>query len=320
MTTWLRYSLVRASRCIAAVGLASAAPMAWASDLTHQFQTVNIPQQNVCQGQGCAVNTASYAWHTTQWRRWPGTPNVLPSPGRGDRAESVPPKATFDMPAPSARTTPPGPRVQGAGIRAPRPTPAVSRPTPKVDEAPESGIPSTEDSLPPVNLEDILRDDTPAQPKATPEAAPSDNEIPPPFDSKRSGRAPRDSNRTLNALSAGLNGGRSTTKPTTTADPWKAAPVRKVTGEKSAPEGPTLGEPNLMSAPDDGPALQETPDDAADSSALWKPVGEGAIDSDITPAANWEEATDATVDAKDANPLRASSGADGRRSNPLRRR
>lgn len=319
MTTWLRYSLVRASRCIAVIGLGSATSMAWSNELTHQFQTVTVPPQNVCQGQGCAVNTASYAWHTTQWRRWPGTPNVLPSPGRGDRAESVPPKATFDMPAPSARTTPAGPRVQGAGIRAPRPTPAVSRPAPPAEATTESGIPRGEDSLPPIDLEDILRDDAPAQPKTAPEPAPSDNEIPPPFDSKRSGKAPRDSNRTLDALSAGLNGGRVNHKSTTPADPWKAVPVRKVTGEKSAPEGPSLGEPNLMSAPDDGPVLQATPDDAGDSSALWKPVGEGAIDTDVTPAANWEEAAEVVADVKDGNPLRASSGNDGRRSNPLRR-
>lgn len=326
MTQSLRRSILRhISQGAIALAVGAAGAPALAGDLTDQLNFVDTPPQNVCRGNGCAVNTESYAWHQTQWRRWPGTPTVLPSPGRGDRAEAVPPRPQFDMPAPSATSAPAGPRMQGTGVRAPRP--AVAAPsTPRVATPPEatsdSGIPNGDEAMPPINLDDILRDDAPTPPATRPETTPPADEIPPPFDSKRSGGAPkRDANRTLNALTAGLNGGRATAKPSAPHDPWKAAaPVRKVTGEKSAPEGPVLNEPNLMSAPDDGPQLQATPEAGEDSGALWKPVSDANLDGGVTPAANWEEA-DVTLSAPSgSNPLRAAGSGDRARSNPLRRR
>jgi hypothetical protein len=176
--------------------------------------------------------------------------------------------------------------------------------------------------MPPIDLDEILRnDDEPSPPATTPAPRTPVDEIPPPFDSKRSGGAPpRDNNRTLNALTAGLNGGRAKPQAAAPADPWKAAPVRKVNGEKSAPEGPTLNEPNLMSAPDDGPQLQATPDGDDHTSSLWTPVHGASENGDVTPVANWEETESSGAATQGGNPLRASTGSEGRRANPLRRR
>jgi hypothetical protein len=318
----LRGSITRRfSHYAAVLAIGATSTSAIAGELVHQLEVVSTPPQNVCRGQGCAVNTESYAWHKTQWRRWPGTPTVLPSPGRADRAEAVPPRAQFDMPDPGPATMPAGPRTQGTGIRTPRPaprTPTRAAP-PSATSAP--AVPDSNDSMPPIDLDEILRnDDEPSPPATMPEPTTPVDEIPPPFDSKRSGGAPpRDNNRTLNALTAGLNGGRAKPQAAAPADPWKAAPVRKVNGEKSAPEGPMLNEPNLMSAPDDGPQLQATPD-GDNTSSLWTPVNSANEDGNVTPVANWEDSATAAPETAGGNPLRASTGSEGRRANPLRRR
>jgi hypothetical protein len=193
----------------------------------------------------------------------------------------------------------------------------VSRPAAPTEAPVDSGVPRDE-STPPINLDDILRDEPPTTPTA-PEVTPETDEIPPPFDSKGSGgAAPRD--RTLNALTSGLNTAKPAAKAVAPADPWRAAPVRRTTGEKTATEGPVLNEPNLMSAPDDTAPLQATPDSSFDTSD-WSPVTPSNESSEqVTMVANWDEASASAKDTQGGNPLRASNGSDSRRTNPLRRR
>jgi hypothetical protein len=179
-----------------------------------------------------------------------------------------------------------------------------------------------------VNLDELFGDE-PAPPTNTPETetpeteTPADEppveDIPPPFDAKHSSSAkPRDPRRTLSALSAGLSGGNAVAQPTNPPDLWKAAPVRKVTGERAVSEGPMLNEPNLMSAPGDGPKLHATPDPELNEGAAWRPSS-GKTVQEVVPTANWQEVVAETA-SEEANPLRATSSAGARRTNPLRRR
>jgi hypothetical protein len=77
-----------------------------------------------------------------------------------------------------------------------------------------------------------------------------------------------------------------------------------------------LNEPNLMSAPDDGPQLEATPE----TNDGWRPSASVEAPGEVIPTANWEEAAEAepTKEVGGSNPLR-SNAAGGRKSNPLRR-
>ncbi len=337
-----RFIWLNAARAATSLALGGVTAPAIAGELIHQMEHVSIPPQDVCRGNGCAVNTQTYAWHATQWRRWPGTTKLLPSPGRGDRIEPVTSRPTFDMPAPAAATGR-TPQLRGTGVRPPSAAPAhsngtagPSRPTTTPgqsgiqipDSATGVNAPLTDPSEPPIDLDELFRDeDTP--PEATPPTDTDPNDIPPPFDSKRSGRTKsRDPNRTLNALSAGLRAKQAPpVRSNPPSDPWQAAPVRAVNGEKAVSEGPVLNEPNLMSAPGDGPRLQETP---TNGTSPLKPQAQNSSTGNLTsdnegvlPVANWtdvatEQPSSSTTSA--GNPLRVgTSGTGSRRSNPLRR-
>lgn len=361
MTTFLRRMMkLPSTRTVAALALGTVTAMASAGEIVHHPEIVATPPQNVCRGQGCAVNTASYAWHATQWRRWPGTRTVAPSPGRGDRAEPTPAKPAFDIPTPDTSGNLPPTRTPNAGVREPRPgvaapaaprtapttaapkaapprattpstpSPTLSAPPPRTTPDSATGVdtPAPTQPAPPVNLDELFGDE-PAAPTDTPEtetpeaetpaAEPPIEDIPPPFDSKSSGsRKPRDPRRTLSALSAGMSGGNVAAKPSSPPDLWKAAPVRKVTGERAVSEGPTLNEPNLMSEPGDGPQLQATPEPDLNEGAAWRPSSRAAA-NEVVPTANWQEVV-AETSSDEANPLRATGSAGARRTNPLRRR
>jgi hypothetical protein len=195
------------------------------------------------------------------------------------------------------------------------------------DSATGVRTPATEPSAPPVDLEKLFQDeDTPSTNDAPAEAEPGD--IPPPFDSKESGTLKnRDPNRTLNALSAGLKAKKApSSQSKAPRDPWQAAPVRNVNGEKTTTGGPVLNEPNLMPEPADGPALQATPasaDEGFGTTSGDRTTSQLTADSEVSQVANWTETTAETTDGEAAaggNPLRSSSkGAGSRRSNPLRR-
>ncbi|MDZ4779257.1 MAG: hypothetical protein SGJ19_03285 [Planctomycetia bacterium] len=191
------------------------------------------------------------------------------------------------------------------------------------DSATGVRAPAAEPSAPPIDLEKLFQDeDTPPTNEAPVETEPGD--IPPPFDSKKSGASKkRDPNRTLSALSAGL---KAKTAPVAQAkaprDPWQAAPVRNVNGEKTTIGGPVLNEPNLMPEPADGPALQATPSSAGEAFED-RSTSQLTADSAVSQVANWTETAAEPAGSEAAtggNPLRSSSsGAGSRRSNPLRR-
>jgi hypothetical protein len=322
-----------ATRYVAVLTVGASAAWAGAGEVFHQHEIVNAPPQNVCTGKGCAVNTESYAYHATQWRRWPGTRKVEPSPGRGRRVE--PPVETSEtLPAPTQTLPPPSvPSTQGAGARSTRPMttpnapttrPPVTRATPPSTEntVPEPSTTERDNAAPPVDLDDLFPEET-TPPTGEPSTAPPVNEIPPPFDAEDSdARRTNGASRTLNALAAGLNGAKAKSKSTASADRWQAAPLRKVRDEQQAPAGPMLNEPNLMSAPGEGPELKATPDEGMSSEDGWHSTSATETHDAVVPTAAWEPADDAApvADAGGSNPLRSSGGTGVRKANPLRRR
>ncbi len=322
-----------------ALVISGAAGIASGGEVIHVLEHVNTPQQNVCQGVGCAVNTQTYAWHQTQWRRWPGTAKLLPNPGRGDRIEPISAQPQFDMPAPAGPATS-APPVTSGGIRTPVSAPASPRRT--AAPAPRSATPGSRGGAPlppsatsatprpsdpagpPIDLDRLFQNETTPAPSTTPEAT-EPGDIPPPFDSDAAQR--RSPVRTLSALSAGLKASKPPTRRAAApADPWQPATVRKVNDERSAVEGPVLNEPNLMPNPADAPALRATPsfDGSEPVEQASSPASANRVmDADVSPVASWDAAaipTEANAETVEGNPLRA-RGAAGtpRRSNPLRR-
>lgn len=326
-----RFISLHAARVATSLAMGGAATLATAGEVIHHLEHVSAPGQDVCRGNGCAVNTQTYAWHATQWRRWPGTTTLPPSPGRGDRIEPVASRPAFDMPTPATAPTQ-SQQLRGTGVRTPIAAPARGnastappRTTPSQngiplpDSATSVTTPAAEPSGPPIDLDELFKDED-APPAAEPPTDP--DEIPPPFDSKRSGgKKTRDPVRTLNALSAGLKAKKAPPiRSNAPSDPWQAASVRAVNGERAVSDGPSLNEPNLMSEPGDGPQLQKTPGE--DLGDLPPQTQSTTDESGVLPAANWTEMSPPPPGATMAggNPLRAGASNSGsRRSNPLRR-
>lgn len=321
------------------LAMGGAAGIANGGEVIHLLEHVSTPQQNVCQGAGCAVNTQTYAWHQTQWRRWPGTTKLLPNPGRGDQIEPISARPQFNMPAPDTPASA-APALTSGGTRTPVSAPAASRrtaaPTPRATTPDRRGsgtppdsttsvTPSpTEPSGPPIDLDQLFQDETTPTPPATPETT-EPGDVPPPFDGQGAKRG--DPRRTLSALSAGLKASKPPVQlPVTPIDPWQPTSVRKVNDEQSAGEGPVLKEPNLMPDPSDGRHLQVTPVDETSRQrpAAGRPsASRFTVDTDVSQVANWnalDEASHVSSGDKGGNPLRSGSASGNpRRSNPLRR-